>query len=274
MTQFSSQGSRRVQEAGVGGSSPVSALLSTALNDGEVLADDGKSYSTVQEAENNSGGWVFIGPGSFVDNVTVSTQGMFVGGTGESSLVDGSSSGDTFTVTSTDVSFKDIAVRTDVGSGNDSFRIESSGCSLYNCINTESGSGMTGTASSATDLLVSSSIVENTDATAIGVNGNRAIVSGCVLGSGIGGNGVDGQEDRIVSNNIINGVGGDGIVLRNDSLTGGNRIISVGSDGVRVSGAANDCIVYNNRISGSAANDISDGGTGTVLDANLTGPSN
>jgi len=73
---------------------------------GQALADDGNLYSSVQTAVDNATGWVFVGPGTFNENVTISTQGLTLEGCGYDTLIDGGTIGSAITLSAADITVK------------------------------------------------------------------------------------------------------------------------------------------------------------------------
>jgi hypothetical protein len=71
-----------------------------------------------------------------------------------------------------------------------------------------------------------------------------------------------------MSNNVITDAPGDGINVGADSIVIGNRVINSGRYGIAT--FHNNTIIANNRVSDSSDTDISNQGSGTVLDGNLT----
>jgi hypothetical protein len=85
-------------------------LLSAALNDGEVLADDGYVYGSIQNAQDNASSWIFIGPGTFDESVSINTDGLSITGSGYQSIIDGGGN-NAFNITAIDVSIQKINAR-------------------------------------------------------------------------------------------------------------------------------------------------------------------
>jgi len=114
-----------------------------------------------------------------------------------------------------------------------------------------------------------------------GVDG--AIVSNCSIGveRGVDVRCVESQtsefggymDDIIVANNVTYNAGNRCLQVEgDDGIWIGNRVSGSAKDGIGIFGIDN--IVANNRVSDSANTDITNSGTGTVLDGNLTGASN
>lgn len=250
-----------------------------SLANGEPLADDGHTYATVQEAERAANGWVFVPPGTFNENVTVNTEGLWVQGVGYNTLIDGGTSGEAFLVDAENVTVQNLCVQTTGGGGTDFAALKG----------TQDAVGLVVRSLTARDSdyeaitlvgakgTIANCTVEACDETAISPDGENTIVTGCYVQSGAKSHGIDfnGAPNGIISNNIIAGVDGNGIgspSSASDTIIGGNRIHNVGENGVYI--GATDCIVFNNRVSGSANKNIYDSGTNTLLDSNVTGSAN
>lgn len=268
------------QQLGLGGNSLVGGLFTTALNDGEVLADDGYVYESVQAAQDAASSWIFIGPGTFNEKVIVDTSGLTIVGSGYNTLVDGGTSGNAFGTGASNITIRNLSVQTTSGGGTgaDGIQTNSGSDSLTIENVTVRDSDRFGIyLSNGTDHIVNNCTVEAVENSGIVSGSSRVqIVNSTILG-GVSGQGINtgGTGENIVSNNVIQntdrginvGSGDDGIII-------GNRIISCASDGIDVGSNANDNIVAKNRISDSGGADINDNGTGTLLDSNLTGTAN
>jgi hypothetical protein len=246
-----------------------------SLVNGEPLADDGRTYSTVQAAEQAANGWVFVPPGTFNEAVDIDTTGLNLIGSGYNTLIDSGNSGSPISVDTKNVTIKNLSVST---ASNDSyegivFTSGADGGTVTSCTSRESGTeGIS--AIGASDCVIKNCVARTTPGTGFAANGERTIITGCIVdnisGKGIFYNG----DDSIIANNIIDNPNGDGVQgSANDVLIGGNRIISSGQSGVNIKGGT-DHILFNNRISDSSGSDISDSGSNTLLDSNLTGSAN
>jgi len=265
-----------------------------ALANGKVLADDGNLYDSIQTAENNATDYIFIGPGTFNENVTVDTDNLTIIGTGTGTVIDGGSGGEALLVQSSDVTVKSLKARTTQGSGSnaDAITYISGFGRVVNCEVDESDAG----AISVRQGLVTGCTVEGS-INAFGIEAvfGRAIISGnrILAGntgisvrtrgvtvesniiSGVSGRGIDSSSyDLIITGNRITDTGSDGVGLSGDDvLLGGNVILNSADDGIRIVGADN--IVYNNRIKGSTNSDLNTSfATNPELDSNLTGDPN
>lgn len=269
------------REVGLGDHALIGGLLTSALNDGEVLADDGYVYSTVQAAVDASSSWIFIGPGTFNEAVTINTAGLTVCGSGRNTLIDGGSTHAIGVGGIADVTIKNLSVQTTAGGGNnaDGINLGDGTTSAYN--NTVKNVVARDSDRDGIRILSESSsaincVVESSDNAGIHAARIYNSVNGCRFESGVSGVAIAmGDDDGIAVNNTITATANDGVNTfnGNDHLIGGNRIHGVGDNGIRIASGI-DNIIFNNRVSGSTNGDISDAGTGTMLDANLTGVAN
>lgn len=247
---------------------------------GKALSDDGNVYDSVQDAENAANNWVFVGPGTFSEYVGVDTQGLTLTGCGYNTHIDGGST-QAIEISASDVTISNLSVSTTAGGQNS-----------VDGVKTTSGAGRTtirgvtvrntdrhgfnigqGTGNSVVDCRV-----ESADNNGVRISNSRATVRGCHIRN-VGTHGIYGgrPEDAMIVNNAILSPGSRGIYLNNsggDCIVGGNRIQGAGSTGILLNDGIPDCIVFNNRISDSGTSDINDSGSGTVIDANITGASN
>jgi len=252
------------------------------LSNGEVLADNGEIYASVQDAVNAASGFVFVGPGTFNENVTIDTAGLTLLGSGRATVISGPDTGtDVVTVSSSNVTIRNLAVRSTAGAGNNT-----------NCVSSQSGANHTfenidilesddrGFNLFADDISVINCTITNTDDFGLVVGSGQVnlIVNSCIFDT-CGGDDANGSlsvtsDDSVVSNNIIRDSLSNGIRLDgNDNTVGANRIInSQGGNGIATNG--NDNVIYNNRISDSSIADLGQFGSGNTYDSNLTGASN
>lgn len=259
------------------GGSAVPRGLANAVSAGEVLADNGQIYNSVQTAVDNSSGWVFVGPGTFSENVTISTAGLTIEGTGYGTYIDGGS-GHAIRVSESDVTVRNLRVSTTAGGGN-SFRPiygDSAAVSMTVENVTIVESDDAGIFAAGTDTIIKGCRGGNVDGNLIRIEAARCIVTDCIADSNVSVNFIyqnSGTDDSIIANNVSDGVQNIGIRTDgNDTIIIGNRVLNSGNEGVATQGT--DGIIANNRISDSTNADINDGGTNTELDANLTGASN
>lgn len=259
------------------GNEPVDSSIASVLSEGEVLADDGEQYASIQDAVDASDGWTFVGPGTYYENVTIDKDDFTLKGAGYDTLIDGGTTGNSISIISENVVVTDLSVRTSPDSGKFIHGIfdnrnNAKGATIKNVtVRDSSGSGIR--LFNSTDVIITNCKIETAENLGI-LTSTRGIVSNCkVLGTrnSVGIYIVD--DDAIIVNNLIKSVAGNSIRSGgNDQIVGGNRIINSGEDGIIIQ--KSDSIVFNNRISDSVNQDINDNGTGTVTDGNLTGSAN
>ena len=245
--------------------------LAESVSAGEALADDGNTYSSVQTAVDNASGWVFVGPGTFNETVSVTTAGLTVEGSGYGTLIDATTSTAVTSSGTANVTFRNLSISSANGSGNFARGLDlGNGGTAEGIIVRDSENEAFDPGS---DCTIVNCIVENAGTGAIRATGTGNIISNCTV-INAGADAIDiKDDDNIIAGNVVDGGGGSGILIdsnADDCVVGGNRIISTAGTGVILRG--NDNILYNNRISDSGG--ISDTGTGNVEDSNLTGPAN
>jgi parallel beta-helix repeat protein len=250
------------------------SLFPTDLGDvlqGKALADDGNIYDSVQTAVDNATGYVFIGPGTFNESVTVSTNGITLEGTGEDTLIDGSGVGTAIDCQNqSDISIRHITVTTDTGDG--IYLGKSSLCKNSKVLEAPD----VGIRTSA-DCIISSSTIESTGTYCINVGGSRTSIESCTIPSSNSAFAAIffSSDDSIISDcTIINA----GIGIQNGSSNGnillGNRIHNCSDRGIYVNGS-NNIIIANNRVSDSTNSDIDIAtSSGILTEGNKTGPAN
>lgn len=242
--------------------------LAESVSAGEVLADDGNTYTNLQNAVNNASSWAFAGPGTF-SNVDVSSNNFLLEGSGYDTYVDGGASGDNAVdINGSNVVVRNLSASTTPGSGTNlsAFQANSPDISFINCYARESDQH--GFYLKTNDQKVINCVSENSDKRSVQIEGPNCIVKGCKFEQYLR----VVADDNIVTGNILLNPSEGIIVAGNDNVVGGNRVLGSGNDGLRISGTDN--IVYNNRLSDSSVDDLDDNGAGTVLDGNLTGASN
>lgn len=247
--------------------------LTDAISNGEVLADDGNIYSSVQSAVTNATDYVLVGPGTFNENVSITDGSMMLEGSGRGTYIDGGTSGHALTVEASNCTVRNISVGTTAGGGSASSPLRVFGA--------------------PTDTLLSNIWFRESDERACEPDGNRTIVQNCTFeqadGHGIRGGGTNciykqnkfetniGNDairvesiDCVVSDNVIDGPGTDGIdIANNDCLCAGNRVRNAGGDGIFTN--AQGVLIVNNRVSGSGDKNINNNGSGNLIQDNLTG---
>lgn len=246
----------------------VDGRLAQTVAEGKVLADDGVVYDTIQAAENAASSWVKVGPGLFAEAVTIDTAGLTVVGSGLQTVVRATND-QSFLIEANDVSLYDMHVSCD---GDEPIEVGTStysGIQYYNLLIT--GSTNQGIRNRSSDSVISNCVFRDNDRAGINCAVQRQIVVGCEVENSGDAVVVSSNGDVLMMNNIIRNCV-NGLRTNDDSIALANRILSCSDDGINVSGADN--IVANNRVSDSGGSDINDGGSGTVLDANVTGPAN
>lgn len=255
-------------ELAVGDGSPVTAMLANSLAERKPLADDGALHDTVQGAVDAATGFVFVPPGTFNESVTISTDGLMLMGSGDGTLIDGGTSGAGVNIAKSNISVRNMKVQSSANSSFDGV-FHSGGISV---------------------------LVENVTVTESGDNGiamtNEAIVRNCTV-KNTGDRGLTSGDKCIISNNTVDNAGSVALTTGSDSIVSNNIVKNTNNNGIQINGDdtvaignrsinnerglitfSNDNIFANNRLSDNSSSDITDAGTGTVLDGNLTGPSN
>lgn len=239
------------------------AFIRSLINS-EPLADDGRTYPSIQEAERAANGWVFVPPGTFNEDVTIDTSDLTLMGAGRSSHIDGGT-GQTIVGDNTNITVRDLSVTTtatgDSAAVNDvrsAFNVHVRDTANYGFRDVDSVVGC---------------VVEQ-NASFSGITVNEFAANNIVKSSARGI--VIFSDDVIAANNVVLDSSANGIQhdpASNDTIIIGNRVINSGDNGINIRGGS-DHIIANNRVSDSTNADINDAGTSTVLDANLTGASN
>ena len=256
----------------------ITATLPNALKEGKPIADDGKLYPTIQEAENAANSWVFVPPGNYKESVNIDTDGLKLIGAGKNTTINGETS-PALVLSNSNIAIASLSVETnsDGGMGNGD----------ANAIETGTGADSTTIKNilikqadekgikldHGNNHQISSVITESTDGSAIIINVNGVNVKNCII-KGCGWTGIDSNtsDEIIVSNCIIYDSADDGIVVDDDSVVTGCRVHSAGEDGLQANGS--DAIFANCRVSDSAENDFREFGSGTLTDGNFTGSAN
>jgi hypothetical protein len=285
MTQESASGSAvaeriRTANLAVGGNSPVTAMLANSLKERKPLADDGALHDTVQDAVNAAGSFVFVPPGTFNESVTIDTAGLTLLGSGRATLIDGGTINHAIIVDGPNISVDSLSVKTSAGSGNSYAGVRSNSnadsASIKNVVIRDSDATGIDFRDGADNAYINCT-VEASDGASLQATAERTTCTGCIVeSSGETGIKFSLADDSIIANNIVKSSSDDGILVNgNDMVVGSNRVINSTNDGIVTGTSSADSIIYNNRVSDSGASDINDtDGTGTTLDANLTGPSN
>jgi hypothetical protein len=253
----------------------VDGRFSETIAEGKALADSGEVFDSIQNAVDAASSYVRVGPGTFRESVTIDTPGLSLVGSGDRTVIDGERNGIALSVSSSNVTIKDISVRTtNVGKRtNAALNVESSsgGVEIINVTIPESGNAgiqslvgnvdvfncnvssyYNGIVVQNNSIVANNAVTRTTDAAAQGIFVN--------------------SDDVIVSGNTVQDTGAAGIIILSpDNIIIRNVVRNTRDDGIRLRGNSIDNIVGNNRITGSSGAAIDDDGTGTILDGNLTG---
>jgi len=254
-----------------GGQIGGDGVLIKSLKEGKPMADDGRTYDTIQQAERAANGWVFVPPGTFNESVTIDTDGLTLRGSGYNTLIN--ASGDGVVVNAKNCTIDSVRVT----SGDRAFLNPNGGGGTYiNCV--ANADNRTFRMNLSSPVTVINCVVEDVRSI-VGINvGSGSIVTGSIVkqASGITApHGISADDNTIITNNIIQNANKYGIFQNNaNSVIAGNRIINSGDTGLELTGDSSENIIANNRISDSANADINNDGTGNLLDGNLTGASN
>jgi parallel beta-helix repeat protein len=242
--------------------------IASVLEHGEVINDTGEQYESIQPAVDDAEGWVFVGPGTYHENVFINKDEFYLQGAGTGTTIHGPTGDDIIEVNSTEVTIDSIHV-----SGNGTGLSGDGRFTLTNSMITDVSDAIDFFSRSGSVIAISNYI----DGTLGGIHcrgSGKCIVSNNIIkNTGSIGIYLNNNSDNIVSNNIILNAETWGMDLNSafDSIVISNRIENSANDGILITGSSADNIIANNRVSGSGANDIDDNGTGTVLDSNVTG---
>jgi len=256
-----------------GGEIGGDGVLIKALKEGKPMADDGRTHDSIQAAERAASSWVFVPPGNYEESVEITTDGLTLRGSGYNTLIDGSTNGNAVSASANNVTVKNVSVQTDVPDGDNALVGVGSNLEVINVAVSQSGnSGITIGSENASII---NCTINSCDANGFSSGANGIVVNGCIIDS-VGRNGVNSLSgsNYIISNNLITNTELDGVYKGSENnIIIGNRIINT-SNGVGIVPGSINNIVANNRVSDSTNTDINDQGTNTILDGNLTDPSN
>jgi len=254
-----------------GGEIGGDGVLVKALKESKPMNDKGRTYDTIQEAERQASSWVFVPPGTYNESIEINTDGLTIKGSGYNSLI--STTGEpTIIVNGKNVSIIDLAIENNASSGFVPV-LEGNDENMY--IEGFKVRGQYDTVQLSDNSTIVNSTFEGTNSVGnMLVTRDSAIISGCRFTNADNNAITDlGGTGGIIANNIITNPF-KGVIIDNnpDNIIIGNRISGADNDGIDIQTSNN--IVANNRVSDSGASDISDSGTGNLLDGNLTGASN
>ena len=253
------------------GEQAAETSLLQAIGDGEVAADDGNIYTTVQDAADAATDWVFVGNGTFAESVDITTTGLTIEGTGRGSFIQSTGSGPAIDA-ATDVTVKNVRVETSGTTDNADAINTGTNLEVRGVYISGSDSGGVRVDHSRVDVI--NCEIENTSSFGVGVQGgnNSFVVNNYLTGTS------DGlatwSDNHTFSQNWIVDPGGKGIRVEDANMVvTENQIRDAGGNGIDVYGAANGSIITTNRIFGSVGSDLNDRGghSNTIIDNNVTG---
>lgn len=217
----------------------------------KAVDDRGATHDRIQDAVDNATAFVFIGPGTFNENVTITTDGLEIRGAGTGTVIDGGT-GRPVEVDANNVNVEKVAVQNTLGANND------------NTLHVATG---------ADNVTIRMVRVNRSDSRGIRVVGDNAIVTNCVVrdteSDGI--NFTGSCEDGICQGNQVVSGAADAIQISGVRCTVvGNVCDSSTNHGIDVFDDAN--VIVANSINNASMDGINDNGTGTVIACNtITG---
>jgi parallel beta-helix repeat protein len=257
----------------LGGSQAVTGSIASVLEHGEVLNDTGSQYTSIQTAIDDAESWVFIGPGTYHEGINTIGSELTILGSGYNTVIDGNSL-DTVFDAGSDMNISHLRF---LNGGNQLF--VGNECHVRSCYFENSNQDAINTTGRRNVINHNTIRFAEDNGINIQTSSESNIVSANYVDTTVVLQGIicNESDDNIIANNFVNNADQNGIYIRfnaNDNIVSGNRVQNVGQAGIDVTNNANDNIVSNNRISDSGGSDITNGGTGTVLDGNLTGTAN
>jgi hypothetical protein len=225
-----------------------------------------------------SDGFVFVGPGTYYENVVIDKDDFMLQGAGNNTIIDGGDVGESVESFGENVTLTNLSVDNET---NICIRIEGAKTVVKNILfrDTTGNDEGRGIRTTATDCIVTGCTFRPQHHYAIRMSGDRTIFSNNVIDRAMQSGEIFfdidiSSDDSIVANNTTRDSGNRAIRSRNgtgDCIVIGNRVINAAGDGISMGGS--DHIVANNRISDSGGTNLSAGG-GSVTDGNLTGSAN
>lgn len=238
--------------------------------------DRGVTHAKVQNAIDNANSHVMVGPGTFEEQLSITTDGLAVRGAGGGTIIDGTD-GQAIDVTASNVDVEQLAARnTRDGAGNADvfdldgtadgatvrfvrvlrsdgrgFRIVADNCTLIGCHSDETDNSGFDFSSSSTDSVAVGCVARDaTGSQGFELNGSRIGVSGCVSdNAGQNGFFVTGTDCGIVAS-TSESAGADGI---DDDGTRtvivGNTVTNETDDAINTDDATNPIVFGNNPAS-------------------------
>jgi len=263
-----------------GGTIGGDGVLIRALREGKPMADDGRTYDTIQEAERQASSWVFVPPGTFNENVTINTKGLTLRGSGYNTIIDGGTN-IAVNISSNNVTVMNIQASNE-GDGSDTtntIEIFASGVCIQNIHIPLSGRSAIYISQGYKNNSIINTTVEESRLWGINVEGNRNIVSGCNVSNASTGDDDFGDcyrfgdgNENIIANCIANPGADTRFSINYDQSCNNN--ICIGNRSLDGADINEQISCENNIIANNRAQDIRVFGTGTLLDGNLTGASN
>lgn len=246
--------------------SAVTTTLSKSLKDGEVLTDDGNSYSSVQTAQDNASSWIKLPPNAFTESVTIDTAGLAIVGSGFDSDIDGTGIGTALTTSASDVTVKNITATRNTSDSSVMVLVTGDGCSFTGCQFVGARLNVKSSNTTVSQCTFNDAEAYGSDDTSTGIiissnNIDRANNNTFCIGSN------NGLNDSVISNNILRRAAFDNINLDNgndDCIITGIRSLGAGRDGIAIV-QGTDNLVADCRVSGSATTDFNDTGTSTLV---------
>jgi len=259
-----------------GGQIGGDGVLIKALKEGKPMADDGRTHSTIQEAERAANGWVFVPPGTYNESLSIDTEGLTLRGCGYNTLIDGGTGSAIYISDNADnVSIEYTSVASNTADGAEAIDCDGNNLFVSNITVRRAGNNGINTNSVVENgATIVNCVIESASGNGFGPSSvGNCIINSCVVKSASN-NGVDTANDSIFSNNYVQNTGTTAIINFNkqNNIIIGNRVTNAGDVGIY--NAGDNSIIANNRVSDSTNADISDSSTGTLLDSNLTGASN
>ena len=253
-----------------GGEIGGDGVLIKALKEEKPMADDGRTYDTIQQAERAASSWVFVPPGTYNEGVEIKTDELTLQGCGYNSLIV-AGAGVGLEINAENVTVENLRVE---ASSDDAIRVNE-GRGILSNITVEE-------VQNVAIQMYSETTVTNCTLSGGGYSmrfwDDNCIVANCVMDDGSTHTLAIDSSNNIIANNIIKNAGNDNIIINSGGYSNqiivGNRVINAGRRGVDTNTDSTDTIIANNRVSDSGEEDIRDRGTNNLLHENLTGPSN
>lgn len=233
--------------------------ISRAIANGSVYADDGDVYSTIQAAEDAASSFIFIGPGTFQENVVVDTVDLRVTGAGRSTFVDGQGTEKAIEIAANGVTVEYLQAATDAASGFAAIGADATFNDVTVMRTFVSNAGDVGIDGDGERWFVGLNRIQDTDdagvhmfgpGTGADVSDNQVMLN-MIQNTGAEGILSEGNPAGIVALNTIEDTGNHGIRNTNNSplaaILGNSIRLTAGStDGIRLLGLGT--LAFGNRI--------------------------